>query len=206
MKKLIALLLAALVVALPVQAQVTMGGPRGSYGGAVAQGAYVVSVTGAALTAVSEIISLESSEGKGFRITKLCIQPGVATTAAYTLWQLYRTTTASTGGTLIANEATSGAASVTKLYASDASWAGIARRADGTEGTSGALIDQGNIFVGTATTFNGGEVCREYCSNSTICPTVEPFGAGAPRPGVKLMFTGTAGGASQAATIYFVAE
>lgn len=205
MKKLLSLLLVALLVALPAQAQWSTHGPRGTYAEPVSRGAYIVSVTGQSFTAVESLINLESSAGKGFRITKLCIQPGSQTTAAYNLWQLIRTTTASSGGTLISNEATSGSASISKLYASDADFDGIGR-IGGTEGTSGAIIDQGSIFVGTATTANMA-TCIEYCTpSSTMCPTVEPFGTGSPRFGVKLMFTAAAGGASQGATMYIVAE
>lgn len=206
MKKLLSLLLVTLLVALPAQAQWSTHGPRGSYAEPVSRGAYIVSVTGQSFTAVESLINLESSAGKGFRITKLCIQPGSQTTAAYNLWQLIRTTTASSGGTLISNEATSGAASISKLYTADADFDGIGR-IGGTEGTSGAIIDQDSIFVGTATTANAGTVCREYCTpSSTMCPTVEPFGTGAPRFGVKLMFTAAAGGAAQGATMTIVAE
>lgn len=201
MKKLLSLLV-ALLIPLQASAQVTRGGPRGSYAGDVSRGAYTVHAV-SAFAVVDSIINLESSEGKGFRITKLCIQPGSATTAAFTLWQLIRTTTASSGGTLIANEGTT-TNSVSKLYSGDVDWPGIARTG-GTEGTSGAVIDQGYVFLSTATTPNQ-PYCVEYCINSTMCPTVEPYGTAAPRPGVKLMFTGTAGGASQAATIYFVSE
>lgn len=203
MKKLLSLaLVAALLIPVHASAQVTTGGPRGSYAQRTSRGTYTVHAV-SAFAAVDSIINLESSEDKGFRITKLCIQPGSATAAAYTLWQLIRTTTASSGGTLIANEGTTTNA-VTKLYAGDTDWPGIARTG-GTEGTSGAVIDQGYAFVGTATTANV-PFCIEYCTNFTMCPTVEPYGTAAPRPGVKLMFTGTAGGASQAATIHFVSE
>lgn len=157
---------------------------------------------GASFTVLDSLVNLESEADRGFWITKVCIYPGSATAAVHTTWQLIRTTTASSGGTLITTEATSGVSFLAKGMYNVNNWTGIAR-VGGTEGTSGAILDGGGIFVGTATTANGGELCRTYClDDKQFCPFI-PKGV---TNGVKLMFTGTAGGTVQGCRIEFAAE
>jgi hypothetical protein len=164
---------------------------------------YVVSVT-TAYTAVESLINLEAESGRGFRITKVCIHPGSATAAANILWQLIRTTTASSAGTVIAAESTT-TNSVTKMDPGDSNWSGAARTG-GTEGTSGAVLDQGNVYANIAATGSsetglGGE-CKEY----GLVDGKQPIVAAGTTNGVKLMLTATAGGVGQAASIHFVAN
>lgn len=163
---------------------------------------YVVHVAALALTASDSLINIESEASRGFRISQVCIAPGQATAAAHVLWQLIRTTTASSGGTVIASESTT-THSVTKMDPAAANWSGLAR-AVATEGTSGAVLDQGTLFVNVATTPPTVDAyfCREYGMNGGQLPIIAA-GVG---NGVKLMFTGTAGGAGASAMIRFIAK
>jgi hypothetical protein len=171
--------------------------------GKSAAATYEVHVSAIAVTASDGVINLESESGRGFRISQVCINPGQATAAAWVQWQLIRTTTASSGGTVISSESTT-THSITKMDPADATWSGLARFA-ATEGTSGAVLDAGTLFVNIAATppsHPGHSFCREYGMNGGKLPTV---GAGVAN-GVKLMFTGTAGGAGLSAMIRFIAE
>jgi len=164
---------------------------------------YEVHVSAIAVTASDGVINLEAEAGRGFRISQLCITPGQATAAAWVQWQLIRTTTASTVGTVIAAESTT-THSVTKMDPADANWSGLARFA-ATEGTSGAVLDAGTLHVNIAATpptVAAQVFCREYGMNGGKLPTVV---AGVTN-GVKLMFTGTAGGAGLSAMIRFIAD
>jgi len=163
---------------------------------------YEVHVSNIAVTASDGVINLESEVGRGFRISQLCIEPGAATAAATVLWQLIRTTTASSGGTTIVAESTT-THSITKMDPADATWSGTARFA-ATEGTSGAVLDAGTVFVRIAATPPTKEqlFCREYGMNGGKLPTVVAGTAN----GVKLMFTGTAGGVNLSAMIRFIAD
>jgi len=154
---------------------------------------YVVHASALALTAEESMLNIEAEAARGFRISQFCINPGQATAAAWIRWQLIRTTTASSGGTVIAAEATV-TNSVTKMDPGDANWSGAARTA-GTEGTSGAVLDQGTVFVNIAATppAHGGHIfCREYGLNGGKLPTIVPG------------TTGTAGGAGASANIRFI--
>lgn len=162
---------------------------------------YVVHVENVAYTAVESLINLEAEASRGFKIQQICITPGSATAAAWTLWQLIRTTSASSVGTVIAAESTT-THSVTKMTPTAANWAGAARTG-GTEGTSGAVIDGGTVFVNITATppAHAGQVfCRDYGTWGEM-PTI----AAGTTNGVKLMLTATAGGASQSAQIRFIA-
>lgn len=197
-------LILALVLPTHASAQIAAGGPRGTYADRTVRGAYVLTAVNQAVTGVESLFNLEAEANRGFRITKLCIDPGSATAATWTLWQLIRTTAvASSGGTVIASEATASTNSITKMFSGDASWAGLARVA-GTEGTSGAILDQGTIFVNATATppTMQPSTCFSYCDNSGICPTVDPGILN----GVKLMLTGTAGGVAASAKLYFISE
>jgi hypothetical protein len=164
---------------------------------------YIVAVSNQAYTASEGAIDLEAEAGRGFRITKVCIQPGSATAAAWVQWQLIRTTTASSAGTVIAAEATSGNVSLAKMDPGDSNWSGVARTA-ATEGTSGAILDTGNAFVAITVTPPAAYpyFCREY----GIVDGKQPVVAAGTTNGVKLMWEGTAGGADFAAQIHFVAN
>jgi len=163
---------------------------------------YVFGVSNVAFTAVDSLLNVEAEANRGFYITKVCVTPGSATAAAYTLWQLIRTTTASSGGTVIAAEVTSGNNVNAKMDQRNATWTGIVRTG-GTEGSSGAILDSDMIFVNITATPPAviDEFCREYCNENEKCPFV-PKGV---TNGVTLMFTGTAGGASQAGRIEIIA-
>jgi hypothetical protein len=163
---------------------------------------YEVHVSGIAVTVLDGVINLEAEVSRGFRISQICISPGSATAAAYTTWQLIRTTTASSAGTPITSENTT-THSISKMDPGDANWGGLARFA-ATEGTSGAVLDAGTIFVnitGTPPAVTGWW-CREYGMNGGKLPTVVAGTAN----GVKLMWTGLAGGANFAAMMQFIAD
>lgn len=164
---------------------------------------YEVHVSNIAVTASDGVINLEAESGRGFRISQFCITPGQATAAAWVQWQLIRSTTASSGGTVISSESTT-THSITKMDPADANWSGLARFA-ATEGTSGAVLDAGTLFVNVAATppaVPGQVFCREYGMNGGKLPVVQAGVAN----GVKLMFTGTAGGAGLSAMLRFIAD
>lgn len=164
---------------------------------------YLLSVSNVAATASTPVISLEAESGRGFRVTKVCIQPGSATAAAFVQWQLIRTTTASSGGTQITSEVTSGNNGLAKMDPADANWSGAARTG-GTAGTSGAILDTGNAFVSITATPPAAFAyfCREY---GLIDGKQFVVTAGTAN-GVKLVWEGTAGGADLGAQIHFVAN
>jgi len=163
---------------------------------------YIVSTSNAAITATGDVLSLEAEPGRGFRIARLCIHPGSATAAAIVQWQLIRTTTASSGGTVISQEVTSGNNSLAKMDPADSNWGGVARAAGATEGTSGAIIANGMVHKAvTATppsTFP--ESCNEFGLNGMKMPTV----ASGVTNGVKIMYEGTAGGVDFGVRMWFI--
>jgi len=165
---------------------------------------YIVAAT-SAFTAVDSILNLEAEAGRGFRITKVCINPGSATTAANTLWQLIRTTTASSAGAAITAEVTSGNNALVKMDPGDSNWSGAARTS-GTEGTSGAILDSGNVYVNIAATGSTGTSLGTQCKEYGLVDGKQPIVAAGTTNGVKLMFTGTAGGTGQSAAIHFIAN
>ena len=164
---------------------------------------YAVHVSNIAVTALDDVLNLESEAARGFRISQMCITPGQATAAAWVQWQLIRTTTASTAGTVISPESTT-THSISKSDVADVNWSGLARFA-ATEGTSGAVLDAGTLFVNVAATppaVPGQTFCREYGMNGSKLPTV----AAGVTNGVKLIFTGTAGGTGFSAMLRFIAK
>ena len=170
-----------------------------------ATASYQVGTTNAAITAAgSDVLSLEAEASRGFRITKICMYPGSATAAAIVQWQLIRTTTASSGGTVIAAEVTTGNNFLAKADPADANWSGVARAPGATEGTSGAILDSGMAHVAITatppTTFP--YFCREY---GVVDGKQSIITAGITN-GVKLMWEGTAGGVDLGAVIHFVAN
>lgn len=163
---------------------------------------YAVTLLSSAYTAVESLINLEAEVSRGFRISQMCMNPGSATAGVMTTWQLIRTSTASSGGTVITSENTT-TNSVTKMAPGDSNWSGVARTG-GTEGSSGAVLDQGTVYVPILVTppTVPNWYCREYGVNGGKLPTVVAGVAN----GVKLMLTATAGGAGQSAMIRFIAE
>lgn len=158
-----------------------------------------------AYTAIESLLNLEAEAARGFRVTKICINGGNATAAANILWQLFRTTSASSGGTAIAAEATTGNNALAKMDPADANWSGAARTG-GTEGTSGAILDSGTVFVPIAATGAGPGTPGMFCKEYGLVDGKQPIIAAGTANGVKLMFTATAGGAGQSAAIHFVAN
>lgn len=182
----------------------TYGSARITHGKSDDQ-SYVVGISNAAITAAgSDAINLHSEVGRGFRITKLCIQPGSATAAAHVQWVLRRATTAPSGGTTITAEVTSGNNFLAKMDPADSNWGGVASTA-ATEGAAGAILDAGNAFVMiTATPPAAGAsfFCREY----GLIDGKQPVVASGVGNGVTLLWEGTAGGADFGAQIHFVAN
>lgn len=171
--------------------------------GKSALASYMVGTSNAAVTAAaSDVLSLEAEAARGFRISKVCIYPGSATAAALVQWQLIRTTTASSGGTVIAAEVTSGNNFLSKADPGDANWSGVARAPGATEGTSGAILDTGMAHVQITATppTNFPYFCREY----GLIDGKQPVIAAGVTNGVKLMWEGTAGGVDLGAVIHFV--
>jgi hypothetical protein len=180
----------------------TQGNARVSYGPS-ARATYMVSVSNQANTTAVTPVLVEAEAARGFRVTMLCITPGSQTTGASQLVQLMRTTTASSAGTVITAEVTTGNNGLSKFDPSDASWSGVAR-ALGTPGTAGAIIDTFTIGVPPAAALDAspGEVCRRYCVTGEKCPTVQ---AGVTN-GLKIAYTGATGGAGFSASLVFIAE
>jgi hypothetical protein len=166
---------------------------------------YIASTGSQALTALDSLANLEATDNQGFRITKICIAPGVATAGASTLVQVIRRTTASALGVAVSAEVTTGTNSLAKMNPADSNWTGVFR-IGGTEGTAGAILDSFNVHVGQTGAANGqpsGMICKEYCNGGyEQCPKV-PSGTA---NGVSVMFTGTAGGTGQSASITFIPE
>ena len=125
---------------------------------------------GALGAAAAHTVSIESSAGTGFRLTRWCISVSNATAASSVNVVVQRRTTASSGGTAATNEGT-GTSVVSKFDPADGSYGGIARL-DGTPGTAGAVLDQQNIQVGIIATGAGSEpgFCREYGTEGDKTP------------------------------------
>lgn len=165
---------------------------------------YIASVSNAAIIAAGPAIEIESEVSRGFRISKVCIQPGSATTAAFVQWQLIRTTTVSSGGTVVTSEVTSGNNGLAKMDPADSNWSGVVRVGALTAGTSGAILDTGSAFVSATATPPAAFAyfCREY----GLIDGKQPVIAAGVTNGIKLTFEGTAAGADFAAQIHFVAQ
>lgn len=165
---------------------------------------YIASTSQVVITAAGALLSLEAEAARGFRVTKICITPGAATAALVAQWQLIRTTAASSGGTAITAEITTGNNGLAKMDPADSNWGGIARTV-GTGGTSGAIVDSGNIHVAIAatppTTVNG-FTCKEY----GLVDGKQLVVAAGVTNGVKIQFEGSAGGIDAGASIHFVAN
>lgn len=172
--------------------------------GTSSRATYIAS-TFTSVTALDSLLNIESSDTLGFIVKQVCIGPGTATASASTNVQLIRRTTASTLGSAVSAEVTAGSNSLAKMDPSDSNWAGIVR-VGGTEGTAGAILDSFSVHVGQTGAANGipaGMICKDYCDNAyTKCPIV----ASGVANGLSVMFTGTAGGTGQSASVTFVAN
>lgn len=129
----------------------------------------------ALVTTATYNISIEASASQGFKLVQWCVGVTSATAAAGVTIAVNRRTTASTGGTVMTNEAT-GNDSISKMDPADASYGGIARRTS-TLGTIGATLDLqgfmiGEIGAGTADAAGMVPFCKQYGRNGEKLPTV----------------------------------
>lgn len=126
---------------------------------------YVCTATGLASTAAYSM-NLQSEVGRGIKIQKICVSANSpATAAAAVNVTVQRRTTAATGGTLAAQEATA-SPSISKHDPADGNWTGECR-ITGTLGTAGAVLDGwsqtvGELGAGTADPGSGTPFCKTY--------------------------------------------
>lgn len=186
------------------QAKVNSVGSLQVQEGASSRVTYVASVSGVATTALYNL-TVEAGSSQGFKVSQICVSVSNATAAAAVNVTVNRRTTASSGGTVVANEATGNA--VSKMDPADPSWAGIVRLT-GTLGTIGPMLDQwsfqvGEIGAGTADP-GSGVFCRLYGLNGEKLPTVV---AGVTNGlSVNVSAPGAGGLASGSISITFIAE
>lgn len=186
------------------QAKVNSSGSLQVNEGASQRVTYVASVSGVATTALYNL-TIEAGGSQGFKVSQICVGVSNATAAAAVNVTVNRRTTASSGGTLIANEATGN--SVSKMDPADASWAGIVRLT-GTLGTIGPTLDSWSFQVGEigagAADPGSGVFCRLYGLNGEKLPTVV---AGVTNGlSVNVTAPGAGGLASGSISVIFVAE
>ena len=187
------------------QAKVNTSGSLQVQEGASSRVTYVASASGLATTALYNL-TVEAGASQGFKVTQICVSTSNATAAAPVTVTVNRRTTASSGGTVIANEATGNA--VSKMDPSDASWAGIVRLTS-TLGTIGATLDSfsmkvGEVGAGTADVPSFPVFCRLYGLNGEKLPTVQ---AGVTNGlSVNVSAAGAGGLASGSIIIVFIAE
>lgn len=171
---------------------------------------YEVSVANQAVTTTDSIVNLHAGATIGFRVTKICVQPGETTVfgnAGFRLWQLIRRTSAPTAGVTIGTETTTGNNGLAKMDPADANWSGTAM-IGGTEGTAGAILDSGVAYVrlasNTATQASVPDVfqCHQFGTGGDK----EPIVAAGTANGVSLMFAGVTGGTNVSGQIHFVAN
>ena len=187
------------------QAKVNTSGSLQVQGGASSRVTYVASASGLATTALYNL-TVEAGASQGFKVAQICVSTSNATAAAAVTVTVNRRTTASSGGTVIANEATGNA--VSKMDPADASWAGIVRLT-GTLGTIGPTLDSfsmkiGEIGAGAADPPSFPVFCRVYGRNGEKLPTVL---AGVTNGlSVNVSAAGAGGLASGSISIVFIAE
>lgn len=187
------------------QAKVNASGSLQVQEGASSRVTYVASASGLATTALYNL-TVEAGASQGFKVTQICVSTSNATAAAAVTVTVNRRTTASSGGTVIANEATGNA--VSKMDPADASWAGIVRLT-GTLGTIGPTLDSfsmkvGEIGAGAADPPSLPVFCRAYGRNGEKLPTVA---AGVTNGlSVNVSAAGAGGLASGSISIVFIAE
>lgn len=173
--------------------------------GASSRVTYTATVSGVATTALYNL-TVEAGASQGYKVTQVCVGVSNATAAAAVNITINRRTTASSGGTVIANEATGNA--VSKMDPADPSWAGIVRLT-GTLGTIGPTLDSfsfqvGELGAGTADAPGLATFCRIYGLNGEKLPTVV---AGVTNGlSVNVSAPGAGGLASGSISITFVAE
>lgn len=142
--------------------------------GAGTRPTYVASVSGQVTTA-AYIMSIEAGASTGFKLSRFCVAVTPATAAAAITITLQRRTSASSGGTALTAEGTSGLA-ITKFDPSDGSFPGIARLG-GTPGTAGADLGQwafvtGEIGAGAADPPGLAPWCIQFGQSGDKLPTV----------------------------------
>jgi len=127
-------------------------------------------------TAAANIATIEAPASTGFKVTKLCINPGQVTTSFPRIFTITRRTAASTAGTLATAEGTAVPA-ISKRDSADGNYGGVARAASAvaiTGGTLGAVVDVFTLHaptVGSATVSNSlVPFCREYGENGYTKP------------------------------------
>lgn len=174
--------------------------------GTSSQPTYIASAGGLATTA-AYALSLEAEVTRGFRIQKICIGTSPATAAAVQTVTIRRTTTASTGGTVVTAEAT-GANSVAKMDPADGNWSGVVRLT-GTAGTAGALLDTWSFTtseIGAGTADGNGQAvyCRTYGDESEKAPRV--LAGVALGVDVRVTAAGAGGLAAGSISVTFTAE
>lgn len=186
MRRKLAVLL-CLALALPALADVTLIDPAGSNKAKVdANGnlrfapgestrpTYECTATGLATTAAFNM-TIEASAGTGFKLSSYCVGLSNATAAALVTVNVNRRTTASSGGTVAANEATA-SPSMSKMDPADGSYGGICRITS-TLGTIGPLLDGqgftvGELGAGAADPPGPAAFCKFYGLNEGKMPTV----------------------------------
>lgn len=187
------------------QAKVNANGSLQVQEGASARVTYIASVAGVATTALYNL-TIEAGSSQGFKVSKICVGISNATAAAAVTVTVNRRSTASSGGTVIANEATGN--SVSKMDPADASWAGIVRLT-GTLGTIGPMLDQwsfmvGELGAGAADAPANPPFCQFYGLNGEKLPTVV---AGVTNGiSVNVSAPGAGGLASGSISVTFIAE
>lgn len=187
------------------QGKVNAAGSLQVQEGASSRVTYIASVSGLATTALYNL-TIEAGASQGFKVSEICISTSNATAAAAVTVTVNRRTTASSGGTVIANEATGNA--VSKMDPADASWAGIVRLT-GTLGTIGATLDSfsfkvGEVGAGTADVPSIPVFCRTYGRSGEKLPTVV---AGVTNGiSVNVSAAGAGGLASGSIIVTFIAE
>lgn len=188
------------------QAKVNTEGSLQVQEGASTRPTYIAVTSGQATTALFNL-SIEAGASQGFKVTQICVGVSQATAAALVTVTVNRRTTASSGGAVVANEAT-GAEAVSKMDPGDASWAGIVRRT-GTLGTIGPTLDAwgftvGEIGAGTADGASQPPYCKVYGLNGEKPPRVL---AGVTNGlSVNVSAIGAGGLASGSISVTFIAE
>lgn len=159
------------------------------------------------VTTAAYSMSLEAEVGRGFKVQKICVGSSAATAAALQTVTIQRRTTASSGGTVAASEATA-SPSVSKFDPADSSWTGVCR-ITGTVGTAGPVLDGWGqtvpeIGAGAADPGSQPVFCKTYGDESEKAPTV--VGGTANGISVLVAAAGAGGLASGSITIMFTAN
>lgn len=166
---------------------------------------YIATVSGVATTALYNL-TIESEAARGYKVTQICVGVSNATAAALVTVTVNRRSTASSGGTVIAAEAT--ANSVSKMDPADSNWSGVVRLTS-TLGTIGPTLDSwgftvGELGAGTADGTGQAPYCKVYGLNGEKLPTVV---AGTTAGlSVNVSAPGAGGLASGSISITFVTE